>query len=55
MGKTVEKPKKYIVSCRIDHQEMEQLQRMARQSGTNISSLLRKTLNMLGEPGLAGK
>jgi hypothetical protein len=53
MGKSVEKPKKYIVSCRIDDQEMEQLRRMARQSGTNISSLLRKTLNLLARNQVA--
>ncbi|MEZ4598243.1 MAG: hydrogen-dependent growth transcriptional repressor [Syntrophotaleaceae bacterium] len=55
MGKTVDKPKKYIVSCRISRQEMEQLQRVARQSGTNISSLLRETLNCLAEPGVTGE
>jgi len=47
MGKPVEKPKKYIVSCRLDDQEMERLRLIARQSGTNISGLLRKTLNLL--------
>ncbi len=47
MGKSVEKPKKHIISCRIDDQEMERLQKIARQSGTSISGLMRKTLTML--------
>lgn len=47
MGKTVEKPKKHIISCRIDDQEMERLRKIARKSGTSISGLLRKTLSHL--------
>lgn len=49
MGKSVEKPKKYVISCRIDDQELEQLRRLALQAGTNISGLLRRTLNLLAE------
>ncbi len=47
MGRSVGKPKKFIVSCRIDDQEMELLKRVAEQSGTNISSLLRRSLHCL--------
>jgi len=47
MGKSVENPKKYIVSCRIDDQEMQQLKKIAQQSGTNISNLLRQSLLVL--------
>ncbi len=44
MGKSVENPKKFIVSCRISDDEMEQLKKVAKQSGTNISNLLRRCL-----------
>lgn len=44
MGKSVENPKKFIVSCRINDREMEQLKKIAEQSGTNISNLLRRSL-----------
>jgi antitoxin component of RelBE/YafQ-DinJ toxin-antitoxin module len=47
MGKSVEKPKNHIISCRIDDQEMERLQKIASKSGTSISVLMRKTLTML--------
>lgn len=49
MGKSVENPKKFIVSCRINDREMEQLQKLAKQSGTNISNLLRRSLLGLTE------
>jgi hypothetical protein len=49
MGKTVEKPKKHIISCRIDDKEMDHLRKIAHQSGTSISGLLRKTLTMLAQ------
>lgn len=44
MGKSVQNPKKFIVSCRIDDDEMQQLQKIAKKSGTNISNLLRRSL-----------
>lgn len=44
MGKSVENPKKFIVSCRIDDREMQQLKKIAEESGTNISNLLRQSL-----------
>ncbi len=48
MGKTVENPKKYIISCRIDDQEMQILQELAKEANTSISNLLRQSLNLLG-------
>jgi hypothetical protein len=45
MGKTVQNPKKFIISCRVNDQEMELLQQLANQSGLSISNLLRQTLN----------
>jgi hypothetical protein len=47
MGKSVENPKKYIVSCRVDDQELQTLQDLARSAGTNISNLLRRSLDLL--------
>jgi len=47
MGKTVENPKNYIVSCRVSDRELESLQEMAKESGTNISNLLRQSLGLL--------
>lgn len=47
MGKSVEHPKKNIISCRVDDQEMQQLQELARAEGTSISTLLRQSLTML--------
>jgi hypothetical protein len=47
MGKTVENPKKYIISCRVNDQEMQTLQELARAAGTNISNLMRQSLNLM--------
>lgn len=47
MGKTVENPKKFIISCRVDDRELEVLQEMAQKSGVNISTLLRRSLDIL--------
>lgn len=47
MGKSVMNPKKYIVSCRINDDEMETLQELAKKSNTSISTLLRYSLNLL--------
>jgi len=49
MGKSVENPKKYIISCRVNDDEMEVLQRLADGAGTNISGLLRRSLTLLEE------
>ena len=51
MGKFVENPKKYIVSCRVDDQELQILQDLARSAGTNISNLLRRSLDLLEQNG----
>ena len=47
MGKPVRFPKRYIVSCRVDSDELLTLKRLARETGTNISDLLRNSLNQL--------
>lgn len=47
MGKTVENPKKYIISCRINDDEMQVLQQLARRADTSISTLLRQSLDLL--------
>jgi hypothetical protein len=54
MGKSVKKPKKHIISCRVDDGEIVALKRLARASNTNISNLLRRSLDMLEEAS-AGK
>ena len=43
MGRAVNQPKKYIVSCRINGNEMETLNKIAQEAGTNISDLLRQS------------
>lgn len=54
MGKSVENPKKYIISCRVNDQELETLQNLARSAGTSISNLLRHSLDLLERnPGQA--
>jgi predicted transcriptional regulator len=49
MGKTVENPKKNIVSCRVDDDEMQVLQAMAKRADLSISMLLRHSIEMLQE------
>ena len=44
MGRAVNQPKKYIVSCRINGNEMETLNKIAQEAGTNISDLLRQSI-----------
>lgn len=44
MGKTVRNPKKCIVSCRVNDNEMEALCKLAEEAGTNISNLLRQSI-----------
>lgn len=51
MGKSVENPKRYIISCRVNDQEMEVLQEIAKTHGTSISMLLRRSLNLLEQSG----
>ncbi len=54
MGKSVDNPKKYIISCRVNDDELQTLQEMAKTAGTNISSLLRLSLNLLEENPAGG-
>lgn len=49
MGKPVENPKKYIISCRINDDEMQVLQDLAKRADTSISTLLRHSLDLLQE------
>ncbi len=46
MGKSVKNPKRFIISCRVNDEEMQLLQERARQAGTNISNLLRASLDI---------
>ncbi|ORJ54909.1 hydrogen-dependent growth transcriptional repressor [Geothermobacter hydrogeniphilus] len=46
MGKSVKNPKRFIISCRVNDQEMQILQERANQAGTNISNLLRDSLDI---------
>ena len=48
MGRSVKHPKKFIVSCRVDDEEMRLLVERARSERTNISEMLRRSLE-LGE------
>ena len=49
MGRNVAKPKNHIISCRVTDCEIEVLKRLARTSNTNISNLLRHSLDLLEE------
>jgi len=44
MGRRAANAKKFIVSCRVNTEEMDFLQKVAKRSGTSISDLLRKSL-----------
>ncbi|GAB4174297.1 MAG: hypothetical protein Tsb0017_17170 [Geothermobacteraceae bacterium] len=46
MGKSVKNPKRFIISCRVNDEEMQLLQERAKQAGTNISNLLRASLEI---------
>ena len=47
MGKTVKNPKKHIVCCRVNDQEMLALQDLSDNSETSISARLRQSLLQL--------
>ncbi len=47
MGRRAYNAKKFIVSCRVNNEEMDLLQSIAKESGTSISELLRKSLSGL--------
>ena len=53
MGKSVENPKRFIISCRIDDQEMQVLQDISKETGASISSLLRRSLDLLESGALS--
>lgn len=46
MARVSDNPKKFIISCRINHQEMEALQERAEANGMSITMLLRKSLEL---------
>jgi hypothetical protein len=46
MGRTSTNPKKFIISCRVNHREMQSLQKRAEASGLSITMLLRKSLEL---------
>ena len=47
MGRRSTNVKKFIVSCRVSNEEMDQLQSLAREQGASVSELLRKSLILL--------
>lgn len=49
MGKSVENPKKNIISCRVNDREMQALQDLAKKAGTNISDLVRQSIMSLAQ------
>lgn len=49
MGKTSENPVKHVVSFRVNDGEKELLEEIARESGMNISTLIRETLFLVEE------
>ncbi len=46
MARAVENPKRFIISCRVDDEEMRILQRRAQKAGVSISKLLRNCLEL---------
>lgn len=46
MARVSANPKKFIISCRINHDEMEALQERAEACGVSITDLLRKSLEL---------
>lgn len=46
MGRTSDNPKKFIISCRVNHREMRNLQERAEECGISITNLLRKCLEL---------
>jgi len=48
MGKTVKNPKRFIISCRVNDEEMRLLQQRAKEAGTNISNLFSPILKLRG-------
>jgi len=46
MARVSNNPKKFIISCRVNSEEMESLQERAEASGLSITMLLRKSLEL---------
>jgi len=51
VARSATNPKKFIVSCRVNHREMETLQKRAEESGISITTLLRKSLELMDRDG----
>lgn len=49
MARTSQNPKKFIVSCRVNDEEMENLRELAEESGLSITMLLRKSLDLIAQ------
>jgi hypothetical protein len=49
MARINENPKKFIISCRVNHREMRELQERAQESGLSITALLRESLDLSDE------
>ncbi len=49
MARTSKNPKKFIVSCRVNSEEMEVLKALAEDTGINLSDLLRHGLTLVGK------
>lgn len=47
MARSATNPKKFIISCRVNHREMEALQKRAEECGLSITMLLRKSLELV--------
>ncbi len=50
MGKTSNNPKKFVISCRVNHREMQDLIERADEEGVSITALVRKSLNLPALP-----
>ncbi len=46
MARVSENPKKFIISCRVDNDEMHVLQHRAEKAGLSITQLLRTCLDL---------
>ena len=51
MGRRAINAKKFIVSCRVNNEEMDLLQSIAKESDSSISDLLRRSLLTLQNDG----
>lgn len=52
MPRHVENPKSHIVSCRLNEDELQVLQKIAESKRTSISDLLRQSLGLLDKENL---